>query len=230
MDKSHSGSASKEVVLRRANRIDTTTSICKPVFCFPELESAFSPVVVLSPFGAKFAHKKSAKFRTLKGYEIPGILKLGPFELTITARMVSTSPDYAVVEFLNESEALTNILSEFFSVEMVASKLLPFQNFVSTPKAGSSCSTLFSDDEGHQLEIVTLDRNLMGVRGEIKELDVRFSWTASSPRKLGMTSLDGKSTIGSQYKEAVLNFVKNVPGIQKDLHRITVQVLSQALI
>jgi hypothetical protein len=210
---------------RRCPRINITSARFKAFVVYPELGASVKyPVQILGEYGCKFV-TTNPKVASLRGYEVPACLHLGPFKIDVKTKMVYNDPQFAAVEFVDRDQQLRQVMHEIYQLELLAVGLSPFQNF-SSSNGGSTCSTTYSDDHGNLVEVFTSREGLSALRGQIQFLDVKFVWTNNGKASLRMSNMAGQTVPTREYRDQLLSVLNNLTGLHPQIHHIAMAAVA----
>ena len=211
---------------RRCPRINVTSARCKAYMVYPDLGSSVKyPVHILGEFGAKFA-TSNPKVASLRNYDVPSCLHLGPFKIDLRSKMVYNDPKFAAVEFLDREQQLKQVLSELYQLELVVVSLHPFQNFNSS---NGGCSTTYQDEAGNLVEVFTTTDGLSALRGQISVLDLKFVWTNTGKGGLRTSNLAGQPVNAREYRDQLLSVMNNLTGLHPQVQHVAIAAVAAGI-
>jgi hypothetical protein len=203
-----------------------TAARCKAFMVYPELGSAVKyPIHILGEFGAKFA-TSNPKVASLRNYDVPSCVHLGPFKIDLRSKMVYNDPHFAAVEFLDRDKQLKQVMSELYELELLTVSLHPFQNFSSV---NGGCSTTYSDDLGNLVEVFNTKDGLSALRGQIHFLDLKFVWTSTANTGIRMSSLAGQPVNPRDYRDQLLSVMNNLTGLHPQVHQVAIAAVAAGI-
>jgi hypothetical protein len=196
---------------RRALRVDIRGSSCTAFLSFPELGPQRYQVFTLAELGAKFTSVGS-KIPSLKGYNVDANLHLGPLQIPVQTKVVYADAATTAVEFVNPSESVRTLIRDMFELELTAAALVPFHNY-SSAIPGPTHTTVYSDGDAHNLELIMTEDRLDGITGTLTVMDIRFVWMRNKPSPLRISSLNDERTHGPHLKRHLVSFLRNLQGL-----------------
>ena len=96
---------------------------------------------------------------------------------------------------------------------MTAASLVPFHNFTS-PIPGPTQTTVYSDGDGHVLELFLRNDQLVGLAAKLQVLELRLTWSSAKPMSLKVTDIEDELTQGPHFKKRLMSFVRNLQGLK----------------